>query len=126
MKEVIINITEETSFNKPSLERDHPVALEGSGEGIQKIWRFKNGFGASVVRFSIGGLGGSYGYDAGLWELGIIKFDKEGSYNLTYETGITEDVLGHLTKEDVVNYLKRIKELKKWQIKKNVNTVVKN
>lgn len=45
-----------------------------------------NGYGASVVRHVH-----SYGYPD-LWELAVISADGE----LTYETPITEDVVGHL------------------------------
>ncbi len=108
-------ITESTNFNKPSLERPHPTAKEGSGTGTQKIWRFKNGFGASVVRFNIFGMtgmfGGSYGVEEGSWELAVIKFDRE-RFTITYKSGLTNDVVGHLSEEDVEKFLKKIKSLK--------------
>jgi len=104
-------------FDKPSIEKPHAIEVEGSGKGVQKIWKFKNGYGASVVRFSIksmlgkGYLGGNYGSEKGLWELAVIKFDKD-SWSLTYETKITNDVIGYLTESEVEDHLKRIKELK--------------
>lgn len=112
MKEIKIPITTETDFDKPSLERPHAIQLEGSGKGTQKFWRFKNGYGASVVRFRVMNLGGSYGAKGGLWELAVIDF-KDNDFKLTYKTSITEDVIGYLTEEKVAALLKRIKRLRK-------------
>ena len=90
---------------KPIIDRAHP----GIPGGTQKIYRFKNGFGASVVRHEY-----SYGGDAGLWELAVIKFDgdEDDDFSLTYETPITEDVEGHLTESEVDELLKKIEALK--------------
>lgn len=70
-------------------------------DGVQRLYRFENGYGASVVRHS-----GSYGGPKGLWELGVIKWtDQYGRavyWNLCHSTPITEDVIGYL-KEDQVN-----------------------
>lgn len=41
-------------------------ALNG---GIQRVYKFSNGFGASVVKHEF-----SYGGRKGLWELAVIKF----------------------------------------------------
>ncbi len=115
-KEIKYKITKETDFDKPSLERPHPIETEGSGKGIQKIWRFKNDYGASVVKFSIksmmgrGFIGGSYGAEEGFWELAVLKFN-EDNFQIDYKTGITDDVLGRLTEEEVVDYLKKIKDI---------------
>ena len=70
-------------------------------DGIQKLYKFPNGYGASVIRHK-----GSYGYSKGLWELAVLFEDE-----LCYDTPITDDVLGYLRWEDVENYLKEIKEL---------------
>ena len=117
-----IIITENTNFNNPSLEREHGIVKEG-GKGTQKIWRFKNGFGCSVVRFSIPNIFklhnkkiGSYGIENGLWELAVIKFgdnnEKNDDWKITYETELTKDVIGYLTEEQVEKYLKKVKGLK--------------
>ena len=75
--------------------------------GIQYIFRFENNYGASVVKHF-----GSYGHEDDLWELAVIKFDAEtGEWNLTYDTEITDDVLGCQTDEEIRDLLKRIKEL---------------
>ena len=110
-------ITESTKFNKPSLERLHAVCQEG-GSGTQKIWRFKNGFGASVVQFkTFYGSVGSYTSGNNEWELAVIKFD-EGGFSLNYKTKITEEVIGHLSPEEVEKKLEMIKKLKSNSIKR--------
>lgn len=92
-------------------ERKHPI-----GEGVQIQYRFPNGYGASVIRFKINiassesWVGGSYGSEDDLWELAVIKWDGDG-YALNYDTPITDDVLGHLTDEQVQDTLKQIMEL---------------
>ena len=76
-------------------------------DGIQYIFRFENNYGASVVKHF-----GSYGHEYDLWELAVIKFGAEtGEWNLTYDTEITDDVLGWRTDEEIRDLLKKIKEL---------------
>lgn len=74
-------------------------------DGIQKIYRFKNNFGASVVRHSF-----SYGKEKGLWELAVLEFDGD-EFSLTYKTSVTDDVLGWLTDEEVAELLDKIEKL---------------
>lgn len=73
--------------------------------GTQKLYRFENGFGASVVQHDF-----SYGGDAGLWELAVIKFNGD-SWSLTYDTEITDDVIGRIDWDDVEELLSRIDAL---------------
>ncbi|MBR8351220.1 hypothetical protein KDX21_11635 [Burkholderia cenocepacia] len=73
--------------------------------GVQKIYRFENGFGASVVQHEF-----SYGGDRGEWELAVIKFNGD-SWNLTYGTEITDDVIGNLAWNEVEDLLSRINAL---------------
>lgn len=83
-------------------------APHSAGIGEHHWFKFPNGYGASVVRFVLsGGFGGSYGGDAGLWELGVLN--PEG--RLAYDTPITDDVLGHLTEDDVAEALDKIAAL---------------
>lgn len=70
--------------------------------GVQYFFSFANGYGASVIKRS-----GSYGYKEDLWELAVLDSDGE----LTYDTPITNDVLGHLTDEEVRETLAEIREL---------------
>ena len=73
-----------------------------SFSGIVGRIMFNNGYGASVVRHTM-----SYGGKQGFYELAVL--DKNG--NLTYTTPVTSDVVGHLTPEEVTNYLIKIQEL---------------
>ena len=70
----------------------------------QRIYKFKNGYGASVINYG-------YGAQAGLYELAV--FDE--NQNLIYDTPITpdRDVLGWLTKAEVETTLSRISKLPK-------------
>ena len=70
------------------------------------IFRFENGYGASVVKHF-----GSYEWDEDLFELAVIKFNNNNEWNIVYDTKITNDVLGYLTNNDVLRYLYKIKRL---------------
>ena len=70
-------------------------------DGIQKVYQFPNGYGASVIKHDY-----SYGGKSGLWELAVLN---EGE--LDYSTDITEDVIGHLAWEQVEKLLESIKNL---------------
>jgi hypothetical protein len=73
---------------------------------VQKLYRFANRYGASVVKGEH-----TYGGDEGLWELAVIKFKTDGDYVLDYSTPITEDVEGHLTDDAVEELLTKIEAL---------------
>lgn len=88
-------------MEKYLFEERHDNELNGS----QKLYRFDNGFGASVVRNRY-----SYGGSQGLWELAVITWKGE-KYHLCYDTPITDDVLGYLTWGQVEETLSKIKEL---------------
>ena len=73
---------------------------------VQKLYRFANSYGASVVKGEH-----TYGGDEGLWELAVIKFKTDGDFVLDYSTPITEDVEGHLTDDAVEELLDKIEAL---------------
>lgn len=89
------------SKHTPIHDRAHPSGMGGT----QRVYRFPNGYGASVVQFR-----GSYGFEQGLYELGVIKFEGD-DWCLTYDTPITDDVIGHLSPEEVEATLDQIAEL---------------
>ena len=73
--------------------------------GTQAKAFFSNGYGASVIRTEF-----SYGRESGLYELAVLKGDAE-KHGITYETPITEDVIGSLTPSEVTELLQRIEAL---------------
>ena len=87
-----------------TFERPHPF----DSNGVQKLYRFDNGYGASVVRFCH-----SYGGMRGLWEVAVIRYEGQGifEYELNYDTPITDDVLGYLTEDEVNQVLDQIKSI---------------
>lgn len=83
------------------------VEVNNVFDGVQYIFEFENHYGASVIKHF-----GSYGHEADLWELAVMKLnDKNGEWYLNYNTPITDDVIGRLTDEEVRKLLKQIKEL---------------
>jgi hypothetical protein len=73
---------------------------------VQKLYRFANGYGASVVKGEH-----TYGGDENLWELAVITFKTDGEYNLCYTTPITSDVEGHLADDAVEELLAKVEAL---------------
>ena len=72
------------------------------GIGKQCIVQFPNGYGATIVQ----GLY-TYGGENGLYELAVLGTDGQ----LTYETPITDDVLGNLSEQEIEETLIKIKNL---------------
>ncbi len=75
----------------------------------QSLFRFPNGYGASVVCHA-----GSYGGNKGLYELAVLKYESDhpDDWVLTYDTPITDYVIGYLDTEEVLKVLSDIKALK--------------
>ncbi len=72
--------------------------------GIQAVFRFENGYGASVINHM-----GSYGV-----ELAVLQFTGEGTddWELCYTTPITDDVIGWIEDEnELFGYLTGIRRL---------------
>lgn len=72
--------------------------------GYQKIYKFDNGYGASVVSNDF-----SYGGSSGLYEIAVL--DASGS--IVYDTPVTDDVIGWLDTNGVDEILKQIQSLPK-------------
>lgn len=86
-----------------------PIEEFGLHGGVQKIFRFANGYGASVVRHRY-----SHGHERGYWELAVIKFYGEESddWEITYSAPITSDVvMGNLKESEVDELLAQIEAL---------------
>ena len=73
----------------------------GEDFGIVSRTEFDNGYEVSVVKSQY-----TYGGDKGLYELAVFK-DGE----ITYDTPITDDVIGYLRPEDVTDVMAKIQEL---------------
>ena len=78
--------------------KEHPNHLGG----VQAVITFDNGYGASVVKTPY-----SYGGDRGLYELAVL--DTDG--HLTYDTPVTNDVIGYLRDIDVTEVMEKIQQL---------------
>ena len=70
--------------------------------GIHARLTFPNGYGVSVIRSPY-----SYGGRQGLYELAVLGADGQ----LTYETPVTDDVLGNLTVEEVTDAMAQVAAL---------------
>jgi hypothetical protein len=78
------------------------IELDQYMNGVSARMMFKNGYGVSVVCHSF-----SYGGKNGLYELAVL--DTEGE--ITYETDVTNDVIGHLTPEQVTETMAFVQSL---------------
>ena len=69
----------------------------------QTIYKFPNGYGASVIKFN-------YVY-FGI-EIAVLSFDEDGNWDIDYSTAITNDVIGGLSEEARDDVLQQIFDLK--------------
>lgn len=90
------------------MTRITPVRTNSLNGGIQKIYKFDNGYGASVIKNAF-----SYGWGDDLWELAVIKFKGAFDWEIVYDTEITDDVVVYLTEDEVQEILKKIREIEK-------------
>lgn len=72
----------------------------------QTIYKFPNGYGASVIKFK-------YIY-FGI-EIAVLKFYKEGNWDINYATPITNDVIGGLDEQSRDKVLQQIFDLEKLE-----------
>lgn len=73
----------------------------------QCMYKFENDWGASVIYHQ-----GSYGYEQGLVELAVVRWNKDGTgWCLSYDTEITDDVIGYLSQHEAAEILQKIKQL---------------
>jgi len=71
--------------------------------GVQTRMVFENGYGVSVVSHKY-----SYGGEDGLFEVAVLGKDGD----LTYDTPVTNDVIGYLEPVEVTDIMKQVQELK--------------
>jgi len=79
-----------------ALLREEPVI-----DGVQRLYRFGNDYGASVILNTI-----SHGV-----ELAVIHWKEGGVFNLVYNTPVTSDVIGFLAPEELEEVLDQIEAL---------------
>lgn len=82
-------------------EQPHPSEIIG---GVQRIYRFPNGFGLSAVN------GSRLHVYPFAWEIAVLKGVKEdgsGWAELTYETRLTNDVEVFITDDEANNFIRR-------------------
>ena len=84
-------------INTLNIKKDFTVERETVYNGYQLIFMFSNGYGASVVE---------HDYSKGL-EIAVL----DSNNKITYDTPITDDVLGYLTDEEANTILERISKL---------------
>jgi hypothetical protein len=75
---------------------------DGFMKGVQCRMMFENGFGVSVVSHTY-----SYGGKDGLFEVAVLG--KDG--NLTYDTPVTNDVVGYLNPDEVTEIMEQVQSL---------------
>lgn len=90
-----------TPLNYEEFEK-YLIREETLWSGFHYVFKFENGYGASVVKHSF-----SYGNEEDLFELAVL--DDKGE--LCYSTPITNDVIGYLSNDDVIKLLNEIKNL---------------
>jgi hypothetical protein len=74
----------------------------------QTIYKFPNGYGASVIKFN-------YVYFGIGIEIAILRFDENGNWDIDYSTSITNDVIGGLNEKIRDEVLQRIFDLEKTE-----------
>jgi hypothetical protein len=78
------------------------IKLDQHMNGVQARMMFENNYGVSVVCHTY-----SYGGKNGLYEIAVLGEDG----NLTYDTPVTDNVIGYLSKKAVTDVMKRVQEL---------------
>jgi hypothetical protein len=79
--------------------------LEKYKDNVQALMFFKNGYGISVV----GGYG-LYGDGKTTFEAAVMRGTRKGC-SICYDTYITDDVLGYLSKDDITKTMEQIQRL---------------
>jgi len=97
---MFINLKKESKMRKLDWKH-HPNDLGGK----QAKLFFENGYGVSIV---FGILFYSNGIDT--YEVAVLKGDKD-NWKITYNTPITDDVLGYLTMDEVQEVIDRVEKL---------------
>lgn len=93
---------------------DNPIRVVDADDGItvniQRIYRYPNGYGASVIRRKMGPIYISYTEDETQWELAVVTF-RGDRYRICNSTPIANDVIGYLSQQEVEELLSAILHL---------------
>ncbi len=100
MTKELIPATDRDAANLPGWSKHAPIETNNKFGGVQYLFRFENGYGASLINHE-----GSYGN-----EIAVIEW-MGANYDLTYSTPITNDVLGWLSPDEIEFTLDAIKAL---------------
>jgi len=77
------------------------VFSDSGNFGIRATYEFDNNYGVSVIKSA-----GSYGGSQGLWEVAVLYAN-----DITYNTPITDDVIGFLSEEEVTEIMHKVQAL---------------
>ena len=93
--------------------KDYIIVEREISGGIQKVYKFGNGYGASVISNNY-----SYGNEQGLWEMALLtfKYNRKGElmWDVVYRNDFANgNVAGYLSDEEVLELLEWIKSLEK-------------
>ena len=81
----------------------------------QAIYFFENGFGISIINIkNHDGEFLSYTKTKSEFEIAVLQKREDGSSNITYETPLTDDVIGYLKIKGVYKIMEEIEKLKKY------------
>lgn len=72
----------------------------------QLLFKFDNDYGCSLIQSQY-----TFGGDKGLFEIAVIHWDTDTEWHIDYTTPIADDVLGYLTKLDVIELCDSISKL---------------
>lgn len=89
---------------------DFVIHIKKSKDGLthnQVVFKFPNGYGASLIQGDY-----TYGGDQGLFEIAVLIFTPDNEWEICYNTPITDDTLGYLTENEVLDTLQSIYNLK--------------
>jgi hypothetical protein len=75
--------------------------------GIRKLYKFPNGYGASVI---YGGIVNMF-RPADSIEIAVLKFHNDGTYEITYDTPLTDDVIVINGEDECKKVLEQIAKL---------------
>lgn len=78
------------------------IGMDENRDGVYARMMFENGYGVSVIKTSF-----SYGGGKGLYELAVLDTNGE----ITYDTDVTDDVIGFLTPDKVTETMSFIQIL---------------